>query len=86
MALQKTYTKTVEGFEGSLTVENAYWKVTAISGDKDEIRCEICAISNGSAIATRSYAFTPDLSGANFIQQAYNHIKNQDEFAGAADV
>lgn len=72
---------------GNLNV-NCYIKVNSISGGKDGLLAQVLFIkdsSSGEFVKATEHAFTPDLSGANFIAQAYNHLKTLPEFAGATD-
>jgi hypothetical protein len=39
----------------------------------------------GELIERKVYEFTPNLEGANFIAQAYDHLKTLPEFSGAID-
>jgi esterase/lipase superfamily enzyme len=86
MALQKDITKTQTGFTGSLVAQDVYFKVVSVSGSKESMQALVTGMCNGSAIFNESYSFTPDLSGANFIAQAYQHLKTLPEFASAKDV
>lgn len=88
MALNKNFVKTVEGFEGSLTSANVYWRVTNISGNKDVVSYIIEGYKNDTQIFGYSFSFTPDVSSgsSNFIAQAYAHAKTLPEFSGSEDV
>lgn len=63
---------------------NAYIKVSAISGSKDEL-CAKVLFSEGDISVEKSYAFSPNLDGKNFIHQAYVYLKTLPEFDGAED-
>ena len=86
MALQKNIIKTQVGFNGTLVAQDVYFKVASVSGSKESMQALVTGVCNGSAIFNESYSFTPDLSGANFIAQAYQHLKTLPEFAGSTDV
>lgn len=87
MALQKTITKTIPGFGGVVVCENAYWKVSELTGNKNLIKFCVCASSSGLQIDALTFSFVPsvDAGSGNFIAQAYNHIKTLPEFSGAVD-
>lgn len=65
----------------------AYIKVAQIGGDKSSIKYEywILTSSNGEKIDQGVGEFVPSMN-TNFIQQAYEHMKNKYEFSGATDV
>jgi hypothetical protein len=86
MALQKDIIKTQVGFNGALVAQDVYFKVASVSGSKESMQALVTGSCNELAIFTESYSFTPDLSGANFIAQAYQHLKTLPEFAGSKDV
>jgi len=88
MALQKTYTETRSGFSGQLSCNNAYWKIVAVSGNKDEVKISVDVSNNGQTIGSKTYGFTPSVDGgsANFIKQGYVYLKTLPEFSGAEDV
>lgn len=94
MALKKTIQLSGNSFlvtdYGQLQLDNrditldCYIKVEAVSGGKDGATAS--ALFRGeSAVFTKSYEFTPDMDGPNFIKQAYLHLKTLPEFAGAVD-
>lgn len=66
---------------------NAYFKVDSVSGDKRQMRVEIGVYKekDGKRIENYQIAFVPDLSGNNFIAQAYAAMKQDPRFAGAVD-
>lgn len=86
MALQKQMNVDAK-FVGEVTVI-AYVKVESISGTKANATAVVSAKKSETddEIWNKVYSFTPDLNGANFIQQAYENLKTLPEFAGAADV
>lgn len=87
MALRKTIKKTVNGFSGTLVCENAYWKVTDIVGTKTNVKFCVCAFSEEKQVDAVTYSFKPSVEegSANFIKQAYEHLKTLPEFDGAED-
>lgn len=86
MALKLDVKKALAGFDSPAVATGAYWKVTSVSGNKDGMNATITAIKNGSAVATHSVEFVPDLKGDNVIRQAYMAFKALPEFADAEDV
>jgi hypothetical protein len=86
MALQKDITKTQTGFTGSLVAQDVYFKVASISGGKESMQVFVLGVCDGLTIFNESYYFQPNLSGDNFIAQAYQYLKTLPEFTGAKDV
>ena len=86
MALSKQITLT-SNFGDDVTFNNAYIKIDNLMGDKTQMRIDVAIHKRqGEQIVGRkNYLFTPDLDGKNFIAQAYDYIKTQAEFSGAAD-
>jgi hypothetical protein len=96
MALQKSFsfvgTATLETADGKLLLGeqtstiNAYIKVVSISGGKDQLRVSV-GFSEGAKEFVKNYSFTPSVANgsANFIAQAYEHLKTLPEFSGATD-
>lgn len=66
---------------------NAYIKVDSLSGSKKEMRAAIGVYreKDGSKIDNQQITFVPDLSGNNFISQAYEAMKQDHRFAGSTD-
>jgi|694.fasta_scaffold112825_3 hypothetical protein len=87
MALKKSIIETREGFSGQLTASDAYWRVFSVSGGKDKVSATVGAYvtKDGQVLTTRQYEFQPKMDGANFIKQAYEHLKSLPDFAGAED-
>lgn len=95
MALRKTITISGEGkiqtasgpiSAGASSVNiDAYIKVVAVGGTKDEASAEVL-LSDDAVRITEHYVFPVDLEGPNFIKQAYEHLKTLDRFSGAEDV
>jgi len=87
MALQVT-ASLKNNFGETSTFPNAYVKVVRIFGDKTSLSAEVHWHKEKDEIKIKecTYTFDVSLSGTNFIQQAYEHLKTLPEFAGAADV
>lgn len=87
MALLKSIVKTMPGFSGELRSEPLYWKVDRIEASKNSANAIFNAYDkkDGSLVDGTIIKFSPDLSGENFIRQAYQYIKNLPEFAGSVD-
>lgn len=88
MALKKDFVKTLDGFDGSLTSSDVYWKITGISGNKNLLSYTIEGYKGDIQLFGYSFSFQPDVTSGsdNFIAQAYNHAKAQPEFSGSEDV
>ena len=89
MALSKTFTETKQHFDGALQAADAYWKVEQVIVSKTH---GIAVVSVSKEVdgmrhqlASQQFTFTPSLTRSNFIAQAYDHLKNMPEFAGAVD-
>lgn len=63
---------------------NAYVKVENVQCTKSTATA-LVSFSGQSGNMKKCYDFTPDLSGKNFIAQAYDYLKTLPEFAGAID-
>lgn len=94
MALRKSITKTCPSsalFDGvrveiqpTAVSDLFYIKVESVVGTKDKANCSV-SFTGQKIKLQKMYEFTPSLSGANFIKQAYEHLKTLDEFAGCED-
>ena len=87
MALKKSMVKTVDGFDGTLSVTDAYWKIINISGDKNELSVVIQAFNGEQQVGGYAGSFVPsvDENAENFIRQAYLYLKTLPEFEDAVD-
>jgi hypothetical protein len=85
MALSKNIS--INAFGRTLNFDGAYIKVSNLTGSKDQVDAKICsfAVKDGELLKTQYAKFVPDMNGANFIKQAYEHLKTLPEFAGATD-
>jgi hypothetical protein len=59
-------------------------KITQIKGSKEKLSITV-EFSDSKIVFYKNYSFSPDMNGANFIAQAYMHLKTLPEFAGATD-
>ena len=86
MAIKKQITLKTN-FNDDVVFDNAYIKIASISGSKDLLsaRVDFYKSQNNALLQSVDYAFVPNLGGANFIAQAYTHLKTLPEFAGATD-
>lgn len=86
MAIKKTLTL-VDNFGKNIEFVDTYIKIVFISGSKDLLTAEISILEakDGKMLKSQSFRFSLDLNGANFIRQAYEHLKTLPEFAGATD-
>ncbi len=84
MALKKTV-QTPQGFNAA----DAYHRVEGVRlQGKDQIAFQLRSYKDDSGVAhfnDVAHACAYELSGANPIAQAYNHVKSLPEFAGAQD-
>ena len=64
---------------------DCYIKVESVSGNKTRVVCSVSQTSADKITQTNSYAFVPDMEGANFIKQSYEYLKTLPEFADAQD-
>jgi len=87
MALKKSIVKTVDGFEGTLSVTDAYWKIISVSGSKDQLDVTVQATSDDKQVDSFSAYFVPSVAedSENFIRQAYMYLKTLPQFDGAED-
>jgi len=85
MALSKNIT--VKAFGKNLNFDDAYIKVSSLTGTKDQVDVKICIFSakDGELLETTYVRFVPSMTSANFIKQAYEHLKTLPEFAGSTD-
>ena len=58
-----------------------YIKVERVEGDKNKAKAFVS--QNGQSLI--EITFNVDLTGGNFIKQAYQHLKNLPEFDNAVD-
>jgi hypothetical protein len=85
MALKKNFV--LQFHDQSIVLPDAYCKVLRLLGTKDELIFDVDVKDkqDGKSYRVLSHKFAPNLNGANFIAQAYEHLKTQPEFAGAVD-
>lgn len=81
MALQRSF-----DFAG-IHVANGYLRVVQLNGDKNRIAFVLAyqSAQGQDAIKHESFDFVPNLSGSNFIQQAYEFLKALPGFESATD-
>ena len=86
MAISKTL-ELKNNFGDVSIFSNSYIKVKRVLGSKESMTAEVGFFrsAGGQELHRGNYEFTPNLSGANFIAQAYEHLKSLPEFAGATD-
>lgn len=87
MAIKTNFTIKHTGADSPALVNNAYCKVEGVSGDKNFVVADIGIYSADQSVkvsALRS-TFKPDMTGGNFIAQAYAHIKSLNEFKNGED-
>jgi hypothetical protein len=86
MALKKQITLK-SNFGDDVVFNDAYIKINTLNGNKNKIDFELYIFkqANELLIERKSFSFIPNLDGANFIKQGYEHLKTLPEFAGATD-
>jgi hypothetical protein len=86
MALQKNMTLK-NNFNEESVIKNAYIQIYEISGGKLNLNVKyfIKQENKVNVVDKRSFDFLPSVenNSANFIAQAYNHLKTLPEFDGA---
>ena len=85
MALKQNHS--MNFYDKNVVFEDCYFKVAEISATKNLAKATVHAMtkSDGDVIDRKEYTFAPNLDGANFIAQAYEHLKTLPEFEGAID-
>jgi hypothetical protein len=68
----------------TITLVDCLMRVTSVKGGKGLVSFSLEIASDGVTFV-RDYEFPPDMSGPNFIKQAYEHLKTLPEFEGAVD-
>lgn len=88
MALVKDFAKNVQGISQPINIKNAYWKITNINGDKDELLVSVEvreSTDSPATIGAMAFSFKPEMTSENFIAQSYNHLKSLDMFSDSVD-
>jgi hypothetical protein len=86
MALLKNMT-VKSNFGDEVVFKDVYIKIDTLTGNKDSLKLKVSGKKqqNDNVVFGKDYVFTPNLSGANFIRQGYEHLKTLPEFAGSTD-
>jgi hypothetical protein len=86
MALKKTLTL-LSNFNTNVAFQDCYIRVIFVESTKKTSRVTFGMFKSdvGDLLHKREIMFDHDLNGANFIAQAYEHLKTLPEFAGATD-
>jgi hypothetical protein len=93
MAFETTIEYKPSAFDTPAKIENAYCRIAYVAGDKRGMTIRVNCFKNQSVADQDppahvvSVSFTPDMSdgAANFIAQAYDHLKTLPEFVNAKD-
>jgi len=88
MAIIIDFTKKIQGITQPIITKNAYWKITNINGDKNELLVSVEVRESKEAPATigsMAFNFKPEMTNENFIAQSYSHLKSLDMFADSVD-
>lgn len=87
MALKQTITL-IDQFEENVTFPDAYLRIDRLEGGKNEMTAYLSFYKTPESkrhLVSKTYNFQPNLGGANFLAQAYGHLKTLPEFFGATD-
>lgn len=88
MAIQKTVSLK-DQFGKDREFADAYIRIDTIDGDKSKLTLRVGVYEDASEsknlLQNKSFNFSPDLAGDNFIAQGYAHLKTLPEFADAID-
>lgn len=87
MALTKAV-QLFDSFGEEREFTNAYIRVDLISGGKENMLAQVCiyrSATDSRVLKSIGYQFAPQISGENFIAQAYQYLKTIPEFADAED-
>ncbi len=88
------FLKTIQ-LDNGLTVDNAYFKIDYISGNKESITVYLKSYVNRDAsingllnLSQVQFSFTPELedTSSNFYKQGYDYIKTQPDYQNVTDV
>jgi hypothetical protein len=63
-------------------------RVSHVAGTKHDVTANVMFhkdSTEGEAFQGGTYTFKPNMDGANFIKQAYDHLKTLPEFTNAQD-
>ncbi|WP_345880351.1 hypothetical protein [Shewanella algae] len=88
MALKMNFARNLPGFSQPLVVNDAYWRVIDVSGNKTELLVKMEVRESQDADTTIGlfpFSFEPSNEGGNYIMQAYEHVKKLPQFAEAVD-
>jgi hypothetical protein len=93
MALETTIEYKPSAFDTPAEIKNAYCRIAYVAGDKRSMSVRINCFKSKEAADMEPPAhwvvvsFIPDMNAgsANFIAQAYVHLKTLPEFSGATD-
>jgi hypothetical protein len=90
MAITQTYKMAAQGGV-EVSVPVAYYRISSFSGDKYKINVKVYIYkdadsTSGEPMEIKFYQIPLDINGANFIKQAYAHLKTLPEFADSTDV
>lgn len=71
-----------------VVVPATYMRVADLSGSKDGVAFSLEVFEDSyrqCLIERQMHTFVPNMEGANFVRQAYEHLKTLPEFADAVD-
>ena len=94
MAIKTTWVKSLAGYDTKAEKQNAYVRISTVQASKESALASVIVYASepsndvpAQIIDEASYGFTPSVSdgSANFIKQAYEHLKTLPEFSDAID-
>lgn len=85
MALQKNITASAFGQE--IEIAHSYIRVSRLEGSKAGLSFSVDYLNGDAFVKREAFQFEPSVKdgAANFIAQAYEHLKTLPEFEGAED-
>lgn len=86
MALKKSL-QLKNNFGEVSSFQNCYIKVIDVVGTKNNIMSRVGFFKEkeGLLLQEKTFDVLADMNGANFIKQAYDHLKTLPEFSGVED-
>jgi hypothetical protein len=81
MALKKNFE------HNGVQVAGGHLKVESVNGDKNRVAFVLsyAVDAEHDPLKTEQHSFVPNMTGGNFIAQAYDHVKSLNGFQDAAD-
>lgn len=73
---------------GGAIIQDCYIKVEYVEVQKESLNATVVwrPAQDGAPLRHKTFTFDYNISGENPLRQAYLHLKQVDEFAGAVDI